>query len=232
MFQRSKGIVAALGFIALATGCGKNADPEPAAEAAAPPADDSPANPRADHLDACHLRVTSPEAKEFQTTWNPRGKILLNEGPSFVRSTYWASDEEHQKYVDAKAPPLEIVCSVPNDNGEAEIAVTLSPAQGLGEANVPYAPGKYPVVPRSADPNAPQGFWVFPLFYGPAMFEATGGTLTITRFDTNGVAGSFQAQGTEQFGSGRMLVIEGTFDMPCRGGPSEEKCTAGKAIMD
>jgi hypothetical protein len=64
------------------------------------------------------------------------------------------------------------------------------------------------------------------------MFEATSGTLTITRFDTTGVAGSFHVEGAEVLGANRNLFLDGTFDIQCRGGITEEKCTADKAITD
>jgi hypothetical protein len=234
MLERMTAMVATLGLVALATGCSnKDSNSEPQAEAQTPPAEESTTDPRLkDYLDACHLRMTSPDAKEWKTSWDPHGKIMLGEGPSTVHSTYWARDEDHQKYVDSKAPPLEVSCSSTNEQGEMEIGLTIGTPPNLTEADVPYGPGTYPVIPRSTDSNAPKGVWVAPFLYDQSMFEASGGTLTITRFDSKGMAGSFHVEGTEQIVGKRAIVIDGTFDMPCRGGMSEEKCTAGKAIVE
>jgi hypothetical protein len=226
---------AALAMAALTTACGsKDAETqEPVAAADVGTAEDPGADPRqADYLHACTLKMTAPETREWQTSWDPRGKIMLGEGPSTVHSTYWAGDDEHQKLIDAKSPPLEVNCSYENADGQNEIALGIHGRGQLSEADVAYGPGTYPIVPRSSDPNAPKGFWVFPLLFGTSMFEATSGTLTIERFDDKGMAGSFHFEAKEQIVGDRTMVIDGTFDMPCRGGPSEMKCTAGKAIVD
>ena len=65
-----------------------------------------------------------------------------------------------------------------------------------------------------------------------AAFNApTAGTLTITRFDDKGIAGSFSLQAEDRM-QPRTVKIEGTFDMPCRGGMVEGGCRANKAIRD
>jgi hypothetical protein len=228
--------MAGLAMGVLIAGCGKQTPvaSEPAAEAP-PPAEEasSGADPReVDYLKACELKMTAPEVKEWTTYWDPRGKLLVGEGPSAVHSTYWVRDEDHQKLVDATLPAMELNCSFKNADGAYEISLNIASRGGIGEADVPYGPGTYPIVPRSKDSNAPKGFWVYPLMYGESIFEATGGTLTITRFDTNGIAGSFHVEGAEHMTGTRAISIDGTFDVPCRGGATEEKCTAGKAIVD
>jgi hypothetical protein len=225
--------IATLALAALIAGCGsKDADPQTADTSSEPAAaEDSGPDPKADFLDACKLKMTVPEAREWQTSWDPRGKYLVGEGPSTVHSTHWAKGEERQALLDSKTPPLEVACSFENANGDKEILLSIEGRGGLTEADVPFGPGTYPIVPRSNDSNAPKGFWAFPIF-GPALFEGTSGTLTISRFDDKGVAGSFHVEGKEQFGGTRQIVIDGTFDMPCRGGMAEGGCTAGKAIVD
>ena len=226
-------LAAAISLSATLTACGKNdAEQEPTATEEPAVADESSQDPRkADFIEACKLTMTSPDMKQWQTSWDPRGKALLGEGPSTVHSSWWAADEERQTVIDSKAPPLEVSCSFENDSGDPEIMLSIEARGGLTEADVPFGPGTYPIVPRGTGPDAPKGFWVFPLLYGEAMFEATSGTLTVTRFDDKGMAGSFRFEGKEQLGA-RALVMEGTFDMPCRGGMLEGKCKAGKAIVD
>ena len=67
--------------------------------------------------------------------------------------------------------------------------------------------------------------------YGDSTLWKTVGTLTITRFDDKGIAGSFSLQAEDRL-QPRTLKIEGTFDMPCRGGMVEGCCRADKAIRD
>ena len=226
-------LATAMAFGALIAACGSKdaSEPQPGdspatAEAAAP------ATAQTSYKDACKLRMTAPDAREWQTHWNRRGSVTMGEGPSTVHSTYWAGDDERQALIDAKAPPLEVSCSVLDANNEIEIAMSIHGRGRLSEADVPFGPGTYQIVPRSNDENAAKGFWVWPLLYGGSMFEATSGTLTVARFDDKGVAGSFQFEGKEQIVGNRALSIEGTFDMPCRGGITERKCSATKAIVD
>jgi hypothetical protein len=241
MSKRMTAMAASLAVGLLVAGCGSKEAPEDetlaqtdtAAQSASAPAGESSADPReASYLDACELKMSAPDTREWKTSWDPRGKLNLGEGPSFVHSTYWAKDEDRQMLIESTHPPLEVVCGFGGANGELEISLTLAARGGLTEATVPYSPGTYPIVPRKTGADAPKGFWAWPFLYGEAMFEATSGTLTITRFDTQGVAGSFHVEGAEQLGAQRRLVLDGTFDMPCRGGLTEDKCTAGKAIVD
>ena len=235
MLKQMTAMAAALGLIGLVTACGNKAsDDEPQAEAPTPPSDESavPAAEPANYKDACKLKMTAPDAREWQTHWNRRGSVTMGEGPSTVHSTYWAGEDERQALLDSKAPPLEVSCSVLDANNEIEIALSIHGRGKLAEADVPFGPGTYPIVPRSNDENAPKGFWVSPLLYGKSMFEASGGTLTVTRFDDKGMAGSFHFEGKEQIVGNRAMVIDGTFDMPCRGGITERKCSANEAIFD
>ena len=56
--------------------------------------------------------------------------------------------------------------------------------------------------------------------------------MNIERFDSEGVAGSFQIEAAQVAGGDRIFKLDGTFDIPCRGGPLESKCTANKAIRE
>ena len=80
---------------------------------------------------------------------------------------------------------------------------------------------------RGNEPKAIYGNFM----YGDSTLWKTVGTLTITRFDDKGIAGSFSLQAEDRL-QPRTLKIEGSFDMPCRGGMVEGGCRANKAIRD
>ena len=231
----------ALCVLALLAACGSRndgagdqaeADADTHADAEAPTAEVAASDPKKDWIEACTIRMTAPEAREWTTYWDPRGKRSLGQGPSWAQSTYWANEEERKSLADTKAPPLEIQCSAETEDGEMDVAAQLA-TYTLGEPEVPFGPGTYPIVPRSQEQGAPKGFWAWPLMYGnTGMFEATGGSLTITRFDDKGIAGSFVIDGKEQVTGNRSLHLEAKFDMPCRGSILESKCAANKRIDD
>jgi hypothetical protein len=128
------------------------------------------------------------------------------------------------------APPLDISCTAENQDGQTEIVVGLS-AYGADDQQVPFGPGTYPVTGWFGGERKP-GAFVANLVFGEELLDATGGTVSVERFDSDGVAGSFQIEAKGVAGNERVFKLDGTFDLPCRGGPLEGSCTANKAIRD
>jgi hypothetical protein len=188
----------------------------------------SDADPNAGLTEVCQLRMTAPDAHEWKTYWNPEGQPMISEGPSSARSSYWANAEERAALQDMRPLPLMINCRSGETAGLPAISVNLS-AYNLPESEVPLAPGTYPLVATVPDMSAkPGGFTSGGLVYGDKRFDLTSGTLTITRFDMKGVAGSFKLQGKEMFTGGSLLAMEGTFDIPCLLGKTSSACESGK----
>lgn len=218
--------------MAITQGCQQKAEEEPAAESVESESLEAPIRDD-DLLEACVLKLRAPESREWKTYWDPRADGLVREGPSSAGSPYWANDEERQKLPTTgmgAAPPLDIACAAQDQDGQTELAIGLG-AYGATEQQVPFGPGTYPITGRFGGEKKP-GAFVANLILGETLFDASGGTLTIERFDTQGVAGSFSVEGKEIGEGSRALQLEGTFDLPCRGGPMESQCTANKAIRE
>ncbi|HTU68156.1 MAG TPA: hypothetical protein VMF52_19580 [Steroidobacteraceae bacterium] len=233
-------VAGALALGLLIAGCGKKeeAPTETAAAPAEAPAESAAAaaDPGKDLIKACEIEFTSPEPGKFTTYWDPRGKRLLGEGPSIVHSTYWANEEQRKILVPGKTPPLEVSCGVMKEGGGSDQVYAVGVSSGdLAEADLPFGPGTYPIVAQT-DANNPKvkGFIAWPILYKEQpLFVSDGGTVTITRFDDKGVAGSFEFAAHEQPVLGkRVIKVKATFDMPCRGYTGEGACKAGKAIVD
>jgi hypothetical protein len=230
MIVRSTALTAAM---IIMLGCEpKQAEEQSDGETIASDATDAPGS-NDDLLEACVLKMHSPEVREWKTYWDPRADGLVKQGPSSAGSPYWANEEERQKRLSSgisAIPPLSIDCSAEDQDGQTEIAISLG-AYGSTEQQVPFGPGTYPVIGRFGGEKKP-GAFVANLVFGEGLLDANGGAVNIERFDSEGVAGSFSVEAKELYGNNRTLQLEGTFDMPCRGGPLESKCTANKAIRE
>jgi len=177
-------------------------------------------------LEACRIRMTAPAKHEWTTWWDPKGVALSGEGPSSVHSSHWASKKERQTLNASKsAMPLDINCS---NDGPPEILVSLA-AFSSTEKDLPMGPGTYPIVGKSGGEVQPGQILAGSLTYNKGMYDARSGTLKLDRFDTDGVAGSFVIDGVEALNGSRKFHIEGTFEIPCRGGMLETECRANKA---
>lgn len=217
----------------LIAGCGRNEDAAPAESTETPTettAESAP-DPKKDLIQACHLKMTAPEVREWTTYWDPRGKRALGEGDSWVHSFYWGNEEERKKLVEMKNPMLEFGCSAEDASGELEIAVGAS-TMYMSQADFPFAPGTYEIVEGGSEKYGTEPKAIYGNFLNadPTLWK-TKGTLTITRFDDKGIAGSFNMEAEDRL-QPRTMKIEGTFDMPCRGGIVEGGCRANKAIRD
>jgi hypothetical protein len=97
------------------------------------------------------------------------------------------------------------------------------------EKDLPLGPGSYPIVGKASGEVRPGQFLAGTLAYDQGMYDARGGTLKLDKFDTDGVAGSFVIDGVEALNGSRKIHLEGTFEIPCRGGMLETECKANKA---
>jgi hypothetical protein len=177
-------------------------------------------------LEACRIRMTAPEKHQWTTWWDPKGVALSGEGPSSVHSLYWASAREKETlHANKSAMPLDINCS---NDGPPEILVSLA-AFSSTKKDLPLGPGSYPIVGKAGGEVKPGQFLAGSLTYKKEMYDARSGTLKLDKFDMEGVAGSFVIDGVEALGGRRPIHIEGTFEMPCRGGMLETECKANKA---
>lgn len=177
-------------------------------------------------LEACRIRMTKPAKHEWTTWWDPKGVALSGEGPSSVHSSYWASKKEKETLrANKSVMPLDINCS---NDGPPEILVSLA-AFSSTEKDLPLGPGTYPIVGKSGGEVMPGQILAGSLNYNKGMYDARSGTLKLDKFDMEGVAGSFVIEGVEALNGSRPIRIEGTFEIPCRGGIMETNCKANKA---
>jgi hypothetical protein len=193
------------------------------AMAADDPVTSSAVDPR---LEACKIHMTTPEKHEWTTWWDPQGVALSGEGPSSAHSVYWASGKEKKNlHATQAAMPLDINCS---SEGPPEILVSLA-AIASSEKDLPLGPGTYAIVGKSSGEVQPGQFLAGGLTFKKGEYDARSGTLKIDKFDKEGVAGSFVIDGVEALNRARRIRLEGTFEIPCRGGMLETECKANKA---
>ncbi len=177
-------------------------------------------------LEACRIRMTAPEKHEWTTWWDPKGVALSGEGPSSVHSVYWASSKEKETLqANQSAMPLDINCS---NDGPPAILVSLA-ALSSTRKDLPLGPGTYSIVGKSSGEVKPGQILAGSLTFKKEMYDARSGTLKLDRFDMQGVAGSFVIDGVEALSGRRRIHIEGSFEIPCRGGMLETECKANKA---
>jgi len=166
--------------------------------------------------EACEITITAPEAVEVTTYWNKTGGAA-----SYARSVHWATTAEKDAMpTNSPAAPLEIVCG---STESPNFTISLS-ANSSTEDNVPMTPGSYPIVGMLQPDAKPGEFSLVQLNYDGRPFTSRSGTLTISRFGADGVEGSFSIDGVEVAEGGGPMRVEGTFDIPCHGGPYEGDC--------
>ncbi|HYJ40610.1 MAG TPA: hypothetical protein VEW08_07465 [Steroidobacteraceae bacterium] len=202
-------------------------------EAAEPPAEEAQgteaAAPTLALLDACKIRMTLPEAHEWETKWNPAHIQTAGQNPSNVRSAHWGDEAEKKTAREmGTAIPLDLVCGN-DDDVKPSIKFDITAFDSSPE-EVPLQPGIYKIAPKASPAkNKPGEFIVGFMGFGDSMFQATSGTLKLDRFDMNGASGSFVIDGNEILMGSRPMHIEGTFDMPCRKEMLQSACQSGKA---
>lgn len=201
--------------------------PTPAADESVPPLAGVTSSAVSPLIEACRLRMTAPEKHEWTTYWDPKGVALAGEGPSHVHSIYWANPQEKASLRDKNtALPIDVTCA---SDGPPEVAVSLA-AFSSKEKDIPLKPGTYQIVGKSGAEVKPGEVLAGALTFKKSMFDATSGTLTLEKFDMEGVKGSFTINGREALTGAKPIQIEGTFAMPCRGGLFESDCKANKRV--
>lgn len=213
---------------ALALGC-KPRQPAPTADQPITPAEAVVAQATSSAvstlIEACTIRMTAPEKHEWTTYWDPKVVALSGEGPSHVHSIYWANGEEKES-LRAKntAIPIDITCAA---DGPPDIAISLA-AFSSKEKDIPLKPGTYQIVGKSGAEVKPGEVLAGALTFNNGMYDATSGTLTLEKFDMEGVKGTFTINGREALTGAKPILIEGRFSMPCRGGLLESDCKANQ----
>ena len=180
-------------------------------------------------LDACRIKMTLPEAHEWDTKWDPAHTRTVSNNPSGVRSVHWADEAELKSAKEmGTAIPLDLVCG--NDEDDKPSIKFDITAFDSSPADVPLQPGIYKIAPKASPAkNKPGEFIVGFMGFGESMFQATSGTLKLDRFDMSGVAGSFVIDGNEILMGSRPMHVEGTFDMPCRKALLQSGCQSNEA---
>lgn len=206
--------------------CKKAPEPEqPVAEEES--AEETTADTGGEMIEACTIRLSQPDANEWTTYWDTSATPADGEGPSAVHSFYWASEEDKQELALRNAAiPLSVRCTA---DGPPAISVSISAFTSTG-SDIPMDSGEYQVVGKTTG-DLPRGlFQAAPVMYGERIFNVTRGTLSIGRFDSSGASGTFRLEGTEEGDGGAELELEGSFDIPCRGGTLENACEANRTV--
>src|SRR6185295_12113840 len=140
-------------------------------------------------LDACKITMAQPEPHEWDTKWDPAHTRPSGENPSGVRSYHWAdAAEQKTAQENGVVVPFEVVCAS-NDDVAPSIAMDIV-AYDSTPADIPLAPGEYPIAPKASPArNKPREFIVGTFLLDKKMFAATGGKLKLDRFDADGAAG-------------------------------------------
>jgi hypothetical protein len=180
-------------------------------------------------IEACHVKMTQPDQREWTTYWDPAHSRPSGQNPSGVRSAHWGNEKEQQVARDSGTEiPLDLACGNDQD-APPKILFTIT-AFDSSTGDVPLAPGTYRIAAKASPAkNKPGEFIVGGLSYEEGMFQATSGTLKIDRFDMEGIKGSFTIEGNEILMGSRPLHLEGTFEMPCRDGQLQSACQSNKA---
>jgi hypothetical protein len=196
--------------------------PEPTAPVAATEeeessADDSATVAAVDRIEACTITMSAPENADWTTYWSPEGG-----GGSEAHSSHWANATEKDAMAKNNQQfPLQLLCS---SGDSPSVSVSLT-AEGSTETDVPMSPGSYPIWGKQQAAALKGGqILMSGLMFDGRTFDSRSGTLTISRFDMQGVAGSFVIDGAEMNEEAAPIHIEGTFDIPCRAIQLESDC--------
>lgn len=235
-------LVVALLTVGLLAACGDDDSPEStedagatttAADDATEPADDEDETDGEDDADGgddeapagsdqghCTVRTTGDVEVEFE---GPGGN-------SAVGSDHWLTEEEKlaaaefldmdedevRRKMEAGEPVFYTVllnCVQDDDN-----TLSLLPSQATTLEDFPQAPGTYTIAAENRD--EPGVFSILGVIDGVLFSPAGDGTLEITAFDDEHIAGTFTFSAVESFpesGEPRTFDVDGEFDFACTG---------------
>ncbi len=203
--------------------------PEPEQIVEEDPVEETDSTGSANLIEACTIKMAAPEANEWTTYWDASAVPMNGEGPSSARSSYWATEEERKRFVgSATIVPLSIRCT---SDGPPSVSVSIS-AAGSARRDIPMASAEYSVIGKGDGPVPPGQFAAAKVTLDQRQFTVTRGTLDIDNFDASGVRGRFRLDGQEDGEGGEEFELEGTFDLPCRGGPNEGACEANRTVAE
>jgi hypothetical protein len=187
----------------------------------------APSAPHPPGREACHVKFSGAEESEFSGMWWPGRK----DDKVTAASDYWATDAEVRtalragiKNKDRAEVDREIGAHMEHDPHLVILGIECISDSGSlvivsGEkstyADIPFKPGTYKLGTGTAK-SAPAGDFAVGRLRSAAgpYLDATPGTLTLTKFDATGVAGSFSFTATSA-STKAPAKIEGTFDLPC-----------------
>jgi len=198
---------------------------------AIPPLASEPVRPLLPSREACWLELESPAARGITGTFiasTPRDPMTDVQ----ASSDYWASESDLRRVIGARAhvfatdeeaqrklaqamasdPRQHILrLSCLTDQG----GVTLMTSHRSRYRDVPFGPGRYRISTADMALAAPGEFVAQTVRTGRLdYYQAQGGQLELTRFDREGVAGSFMLTAAAAPGEPG-VAIRGRFAFPC-----------------
>ena len=226
MTWRSRCLVVALVLFAAACGGGDD-DGESASDASA--TDDAPAGSSsdADDSDGDDEVAASAGAGSCSAVFSGDKEFRVDEPATIpANSDYWLTDDQlqqaaavHDDFDERVASGQQLLQILQIACGEGDGVLFMS-TDWTTRTDIPQGPGSYSVL-NYLDKDKP-GMSAAIVIPGDELFGVTGGTLTISRFDDKGVAGSFDltAEELSAFAEGApmQLTVTGEFDLPCWSG--------------
>jgi hypothetical protein len=208
-----------------------NVDKPNTAEATAPPPSAAPQTVAG--RKNCSVKVTGDVTADFVGIWeHNRGD---DDSKLAVASDYWMTDTEMREGVDAmvkildyqhkktpaqlrqeadqrmKQDPKMAIASITCITKVGKL--TLAPTAKSHYKDVPYAAKSYRI---GGDDAAPGEFTAtFGLTDPQTYYHKPEGTLEVTKFDSTGLAGTFNFAATSR--EGKSVKVSGTLDYPCNG---------------
>jgi hypothetical protein len=130
-----------------------------------------------------------------------------------VRALEKDKDKAEQQIAEAKVSDPKIMLLLLNCTGK-RAHVTIGAGAESHYKDVPYAPGKYVLSSGARKPGQ------FSVMFGVDhdFFSAGEGTLDITKFDSSGIAGTFEfpAENTDfKTKEKKKVMVKGKFDYAC-----------------
>jgi hypothetical protein len=175
----------------------------------------------------CQVQVTGSTSASWKGVWQK--PVLGQPAKVGVGSDHWLTDDDFKQAFTAIAkmngshsPSVEemmkkdpklillLLNCMDKDSG-----LSLGPNTASTYKDVPFAPKSYKI---GTGARAPGQFGVVTLMVGKHPFRASEGTLDITKFDLEGIAGTFTFKANAiPKEPGKTIEVVGTFNFPCTG---------------